>query len=123
METGSVYSAPGRLDVAAGLRLVQKFNEREPDSFFTLFERVAHVRSWSDEDKVLMLQYVLTGRAQKAYSAICAEDVNYDMIKAAMLKAYKLVPEAYRQKFRTWVKGDEQTNVEFVRDLSSHFHH
>lgn len=70
-----------------------------------------------------MLQCVLTGRAQEPYSAICAEEgLTYVAVKSAVLKAYELVPEAYRQKFRTWVKGERQTNVDFVRDMTSHFH-
>ena len=71
-----------------------------------------------------MLQCVLTGWAQEVYSAICGEDgLDYTTVKAAVLKSYELVPEAYRQKFRNWVKGDKQTNVEFVRDLTCHFQH
>ena len=71
---------------------------------------------------MLLLQCVLTGRAQEAYSAICGEaNLGYDRIKSAVLKSYDLVPEAYRQKFRNWVKGDQQSNVEFVHDLTSHF--
>lgn len=69
-----------------------------------------------------MLQCILTGRAQEAYS-VCREDgLDYETVKVAVFKAYELVPEANRQKFRKWVKGDKQTNVEFVRDLNSHFH-
>lgn len=90
---------------------------------FLLFERVAEARQWPDADRVLLLQCVLTGRAQEAYSAICAEEsLSYAMVKSAVLKAYKLVPEAYRQKFRHWVKGETQTNVDFVREVTSHFH-
>ena len=44
-------------------------------------------------------------------------------VKSAVLKAYELVPEAFCQKFRNWVKGDKQTNVESVRDLVSNFKH
>ena len=89
--------------------MLPKFNERDPDSFFTLFERVADAKKWPDSDRVLMLQSVLTGRAQEAYSAVCAEDPDYDTVKVAVLKAYELVPEAYRQRFRGWSKGDKQT--------------
>lgn len=53
-------------DLTAGLRLVPRFNERDPDTFFTLFERVAEARWWTDEDKILLLQCVLTGKAQEA---------------------------------------------------------
>lgn len=67
--------------------------------FFVLFQHVAGVRRWSDSARVLLLLCVLTGRAQEAYSAICVEArLDYEM-KSAVLKAYELVPEAYRQKF------------------------
>ncbi len=32
------------------------------------------------------------------------------------MRAYELVPEAYRQKFRNFKKGDDQTYVEFARE-------
>ena len=32
-----------------------------------------------------------------------------------------MVPDAYRQRFRSWEKADKQTNVEFARELSKHF--
>lgn len=42
-------------------------------------------------------------------SAVCGEDgSDYEAVKASVLKANDLVPEAYRQKFRNWVKGDRQ---------------
>ena len=83
--------------------------------FFTLFERVAAARYWSDSDRVLLLQCVLTG--QEAYSAICGENaLDYARVKSAVLKSYELFPGAYRQKLRSWVKWEKQTNVEFIRD-------
>lgn len=54
-ELGSVAGREGR-DLTASLRLVPKFNERDPDTFFILFERVSETRQWSDGDKVLLLQ-------------------------------------------------------------------
>ena len=39
-----------------------------------------------------MLQCVLTGKAQEAYSAL---GVSYDKVKMAVLQIYELVPEAY----------------------------
>ncbi len=111
-DTGS-----GGADIAACLRLVSTFHERDPVTFFTLFERVAEALQWPDSDRVLLLQCIFTGRAQEAYSAICAEEsLTYVMAKSAVLKAYDLVPEAYLQKFRHWVKGERQINVDFVRD-------
>ncbi|XP_034078707.1 uncharacterized protein LOC117550381 isoform X2 [Gymnodraco acuticeps] len=121
-EDGGARLASGSGDIISYLRLVPKFNERDPDIFFTLFEHIAEARNWSDSDRVLLLQCVLTGRAQEAYSAICGENtLDYDRVKSAVLKSYELVPEAYRQRFRSGVKGDKQTHVEFIRDLTSHF--
>lgn len=66
-----------------------------------------------------MLHCVLTGIAQEAYSALCGvASLDYQTVKTAVLKSYELVPEAYRQKFRNWVKADKQTNMEFVRDFN-----
>ena len=43
------------------------------------------------------------------------DSAQYDVVKSAILKAYELVPEAYRQKFRSVTKTDNQTHVEFAR--------
>lgn len=56
------------------LRLLPHFNERDPDSFFILFERVSRATGWSDKDCVLLLQCVLMGKAQEAYSSLSFKD-------------------------------------------------
>ncbi len=44
------------------------------------------------------LQSVFTGKAQEAYSSLSVEDaMDYLTVKNAVLRAYELVPEAYRQ--------------------------
>ena len=63
-----------------------------------------------------MLQAVLTGKAQVAYSSMSAEEsASYDKVKQAILKAYELVPEAYRQKFRDLRKIQGQTYMDFAK--------
>ncbi|XP_027132202.1 uncharacterized protein LOC113745020 isoform X1 [Larimichthys crocea] len=102
--------------------LLPKVSEKDPESFFSLFERVAEVRNWPESARTLMLQCVLTGRAQEAYAALNdTESKSYSAVKSAVLRAYELVPEAYRQRFRTWKKGENQSHLEFVRDLNLHF--
>ena len=102
--------------------MLPKFNENDPDTFFLLFERGAKARNWPDADCALMLQSVLTGRAQEAHSSLSVKDSSsYDKIKSAVLKVYELVPEAYRQRFRSWGRKNGQTYVEFARDMSTHF--
>ncbi len=106
------------LDVANNVKLLPKFSETDVDTFFSLFERLADVMKWPDNEQTLLLQCVLTGKAQKAYSSLNVHDSqNYFKVKDAVLKAYELVPEAYRQKFRNMRKPAEQTYCEFARDL------
>lgn len=100
-------NVPYSFDVGANLCLMAKFNEGDPDTFFTLFERIAGMKNWPDADRTLTLQCVLTGKAQEACSALSATDcLNYFKVKSAVLKPYELGPEAYRQKFKNWEKGD-----------------
>ena len=109
-------------DIVGNLRLLPKFSERDPETFFSLFERVAEARDWPDSERTLMLQCVLTGKAQEAYSALSrAQSGDYRVVKSAVLRAYELVPEAYRQRFRTWRMTEGQTHVEFARELTAHF--
>lgn len=73
-------------DVAVNLQLVPKFNERDPDIFFVLFEPLAEARNWSDAECTLLLQCVLLGKAQEAFSALSATDSgSYQLVKAAVL--------------------------------------
>ncbi|KAK0144238.1 Pro-Pol polyprotein [Merluccius polli] len=112
----------GASETAADLRLVPKFNTDDPDTFFSLFERLAEARQWSPGRRCLLLQCVLTGRAQEAYASLSKEDsTNYSAVKNAVLQAYEMVPEAYRQRFRAGNKGADQTHLEFARDLRKHF--
>lgn len=69
-----------------------------------------------------MLQSVLVGRAQEAYSSLtAAQALSYTAVKEAVLKSYELVPEAFHLKFRTWKLQDKQTHVEFAREIMLHF--
>ena len=71
---------------------------------------------------VLLLQSVLVGKAQEIYGSLSVEQSsNCEHVKAAILKAYKLVPEAYRQKFRNYLKYDSKTQVKFAREKENLF--
>lgn len=48
-------------DVVGNLKLLPKFNERDPDVFFSLFESIAEERNWPMADRVVMLQSVISG--------------------------------------------------------------
>ena len=66
---------------------------------------------------ILLLSTSLKGKAQVAYANMeTADRCDYERVKAAILKAYELVPEAYRQNFRIQKKSDDQTWVEYLKD-------
>lgn len=72
---------------------------------------------WPEEVWPILLQCQLSGKAQKGVSTLSLQDaVQYDKIKGAVLRAYELVPEAYRQKFRNHKKAGAQSYVEFARE-------
>ena len=103
-------------DLIKYIKLVPKFNEDDVGKFFVSFEKVANQLKWPKDRWAIMLQVVLTNKAQVAYSALSANDSSdYEKVKKAVLRAYELVPEAYRQKFRNLRKEDEQSYMEFAR--------
>lgn len=109
-------------DISRQIRLVPTFRETEVDSYFNAFERIAAALRWPREIWPLLLQCKLVGKAQEVCAAMSIEDsLDYDALKASVLRAYELVPEAYRQKFRCHLKGVNQTFVEFARDKGSLF--
>ena len=109
-------------DPARNIRLVPPFQEKEVDKYFAHFEKVADNLNWPKESWVLLLQSVLVGKAQEIYGSLSVEQSsNYEHVKEAILKAYELVPEAYRQKFRNYLKYDSKTHVEFAREKENLF--
>ena len=65
----------------------------------------------------ILLQSVLKGKASEVYLALKPEQTSdYQTVKETLLKAYELVPEAYRQKFRNFKKEADKTHVEFARE-------
>ena len=109
-------------DPARNIRLVPPFQEKEVDKYFAHFEKVADSLNWPKESWVLLLQSVLVGKAQEIYGSLSVEQSsNYEHVKEAILKAYELVPEAYRQKFRNYLKYDSKTHIEFARETENLF--
>ena len=110
LESGSHF------DVTKHIRLVPPFQEKEVDKYFLHFEKVAENLKWPKEHWTLLLQSVIIGKAREIYTLLTVEQSSsYDTVKELILKAYDLVPEVYRQKFRNCKKENEQTHVEFAR--------
>ena len=102
-------------DVTKHIRLVPPFQEKEVDKYFLHFEKVAENLKWPKEHWTLLLQSVVIGKARVHTQLSLEQSSDYDKVKEVILKAYELVPEAYRQKFRNCRKENDQTHVEFAR--------
>ena len=103
-------------DATKYVKFVPKFDEAEVDKYFLHFEKIAGSLKWPKESWALLIQGSLSGKAREIFTSLSIDDGNnYDKLKEAVLKAYELVPEAYRQKFRNLKKAQDQTHVEFAR--------
>ena len=99
-------------------RLFPPFQEKEVDKYFLHFEKVAETLKWPNEHWTLLLQNVVIGKAREIYIQLSLEQSSdYDEEKNPILKAFELVPEAYRQKFRNCRKENDQTHVEYTRTI------
>ena len=111
-----------KFDIAKQVRLIPKFIETEVDDYFSHFEKTAITLDWPKQSWSMLLQTALSGKAQKIFAALPAEDCAiYETVKQAILKGYELVPEAYRQKFRMSRKREGQTYVEFAKLKEGYF--
>ena len=109
-------------DLTKYVKLVPQFNESDVDKYFQHFEKIAKNLHWPENVWSTLLQAALKGKAQETFAALSVDDSSdYDVVKAAILKAYELVPEAYRQKFRNYKKDDKQTYDEFANQTEVYF--
>ncbi|XP_068243247.1 uncharacterized protein [Palaemon carinicauda] len=108
--------AENKFNIGNAIKLMPVFKETEALEFFTVFEKLANRLEWPENMWTTLVQCRLMGKAQKIYAALNEEmSADYSQVKNLILKAYELVPEAYRQKFRNMKKGWEETFVEFAR--------
>ena len=64
------------------------------DTYFGVFKRIATALNWPREVWSLLLQCELMGKAQEVCSSLPLQDsLQYDLVKAAVLHEYALVPE------------------------------
>ncbi len=116
----SIPAERSDFDASRFIKLVPPFREAEVDAYFIAFEHVAGKLRWPKDMWVLLLQCNITGKAQEVCAALPVDQsLDYDIVKAAVLRAYELVTEAYRQKFRSQSKSFKQTCVEFAREKST----
>ena len=109
-------------DLSKCFSSVPKFEPDNCELFFEMFEKIALPRQWPKEEWVTLIQGSLTGKAQAAYVALDLSQLgDYDLVRQMVLKAYELVPEAYRQSFRTEKVKPGQTYLDFARQQEAMF--
>ena len=116
-QTSPKTSITPSFDVTKHLKMVPPFNEDNLEVFFETFSKIAKRLEWPEKQHIVLLQSVLKGKAQEVFAAMpYDESQKFDNVKNAILKAYELVPEGYRQKFRNCRKSDEQTFYEYAQE-------
>ena len=96
-------------DASKYVKFVPPFIEKDVDKYFLLFEKVAKDLNWPLDKYTILLQSALKGKANKTYTALSPEQTSdYQFAKESILKAYQLIPEAYRQKFRNYKKENDK---------------
>ena len=99
----------------------QNFRKKAVDKYFPQFEKIAENLKWPEPIWCNAAKCSL-GQGAEVYSALATEQSpDYDIVKRNILKAYELVPEAYRQKFRSYNKYEYQTYVEYAREKEDLF--
>ena len=122
MSPPSTSTTRDPFDIGKNISLVPPFRDTEVDCYFAAFERIASALQWPYDMWPLLLQCKIHGKAQEAVAALPLEEsLNYESVKMSILRAYELVPEAYRQKFRNHKKAPAQTYVEFAREKGTLF--
>ena len=96
------------------------FDEDDPDNFFSQFEKIAY--HWERELWPILVQTHFKGKARDAFANLGAEESkDYEKVKQAVLLAYELSAEAYRQRFRQSRMDNKGTYVEFAASKTKAF--
>ena len=117
VESKRAESSSGASSRAADgeLRVVKLTDRDDIEAYLTTFERLMSAYNIPKDRWIFKLAPQLSGKAQQAYAALTTEDaLEYDGVKAAILRRYDITEETYRQRFREITKNV----VESHRDVS-----
>ena len=99
-------------------RVVKLSEKDDIEAYLTTFERLMTAYAVAKSKWIFKLAPQLTGKAQQAYAALPTDQaLDYDVVKAAILRRYDITEETYRQRFRASTKGVEETHRELATRL------
>ncbi|KAJ8039475.1 hypothetical protein HOLleu_17206 [Holothuria leucospilota] len=89
------------------------------ECYLSTFERLGLGQEIPRTRWPLLLESCLTGKAQRAFHVLTEDQKkDYAIIKDAVLAAYKLTPDAYREKFRSASKLSSETFRQYGNRLN-----
>ena len=92
------------------------------DSYISHFERVAVLCGWKKSSWPARFISLVHGKARDAVLRLAPEDLtDYEKVKAALLRHFRLDSEAYRQRFRTMHKASDETFDQLLVRMRSCF--
>ncbi|XP_050705709.1 uncharacterized protein LOC126991056 [Eriocheir sinensis] len=106
---------PNRLQITKFLPLMPQFSDYDPEAFFREFESSAIHFDLPKEDWPWLVKPKLNGKALAVLDNI-EDNSDYEVVKSAILAAYAVTTERYRQTFRNMNKTSGQTYLEFASE-------
>ena len=91
-------------------------------SFLIRFERIATLLKWEKSRWAVQLGMLLQGRALQTFASLPPETTDdYDLLKDALLTAFKCNENQYRKLFRTARISPHENYSQFLASLTRHF--
>ncbi|XP_042145250.1 uncharacterized protein LOC121835301 [Ixodes scapularis] len=113
---GAVLTSPQRWMAA--------FDEKKDDldAYLLRFERLALGQLWPRDQWATMLALCLKGEALSVISRLTPEEsVDYEGVKKALMRRFRLTAEGFREKFRNAKPENGETGAQFAARLASLF--
>lgn len=97
-------------------------NKDQIDAYLKTFEKLARATNIPAEHWAINLSGLLQGSAKNEFNKLSdSESDNYDTVKAALLKRYKLTADTYRRKFKQATKASSETHAQYIRRVADLF--
>ena len=101
---------------------LQPFNEEKDtmESFLNSFESMAKSQKWPDNQLAEYLRSLLSGEALQTITGMNPPDqLDFSLVKAALMRKFNLTPEGFRYRFRTLRPGKDETPEQFSSKLGT----
>ena len=92
------------------------------DTYLATFEKIVKANNIPVEHWTVNLSGLLQGGAKEEYNRLSdRESENFETVKAALLKRYRLTADAYRRKFKQVSKLNSETHAQYIRRVTDLF--